>query len=177
VSGSNQRPRTWAALDFETACEDAGSACAIGIVRHAGARTRRAHWLIRPPSRWFSFTYIHGISWSDVAKEPTFGELWPELARFTAGAEFIAAHYATFDRGVMRACCAQAGIAMPPVPWLCTVKLGRSAWGVYPTKLPNLAAFLGADLRHHDAMSDASVCAQAVARAIREGRDLTAAMM
>jgi DNA polymerase-3 subunit epsilon len=172
-----QRPRTWVAIDFETACEDAASACAIGIVRHAGARTRRAHWLIRPPSKGFSFTYIHGISWRTVAKEPTFGELWPELARFLADVEFIAAHNAAFDRSVLRACCAHAGVAMPPAPWLCTVKLGRAAWGVYPTKLPNLARFLGADLNHHDALSDASVCAEAVKRAIREGRDLEAAKM
>jgi DNA polymerase-3 subunit epsilon len=133
--------------------------------------------LIRPPCRWFSFTYIHGISWSDVAEEPTFGDLWPELGRFMAGAEFIAAHYATFDRGVMQAGCAHAGVAMPSVPWLCTVRLGRAAWGVYPTKLPNLAAFLGAELNHHDALSDASVCAQAVSRAIREGKELRSATM
>lgn len=113
----------------------------------------------------------------DVAGAPMFAEVWSDLGKYLAGAELIAAHNAAFDRGVMRACCAHAGVAMPAVPWLCAVRLARHAWGVRPTKLPNVARFLGVELDHHDATSDATVCAEAVVSAIREGRDLKVAMM
>jgi DNA polymerase-3 subunit epsilon len=36
--------------------------------------------LIKPPTREFVFTYIHGLTWNDVAKSADFGELWPTLA-------------------------------------------------------------------------------------------------
>jgi len=168
---------TWVAIDFETASRDPGSACAVGVVRFAGARRREQCWLIRPPTRRFIFSDLHGIRWRDVAGEPSFAERWGELRRMLSGAEFIAAHNAAFDRGVMGACCAAAGVRMPDAPWLCTVKLARRAWGLYPTKLPHVARFLGVDLDHHHAASDASVCAQAVVRALREGRNLEVALI
>jgi len=170
-------PHAWVAIDFETACTDLGSACAVAVVRFAGARRRGQSWLIRPPTRRFTFSDLHGIRWRDVAGEPSFAERWGELRRMLAGAEFIAAHNAAFDRGVMGACCAAAGVRMPGAPWLCTVKLARRAWGVYPTKLPHVARFLGVELDHHDPASDASVCAQAVVRALREGRSLGVALI
>ncbi|WP_254991366.1 exonuclease domain-containing protein [Cyanobium sp. N5-Cardenillas] len=64
----------------------------------------REHRLIRPPRRTFQFTAIHGISWSQVAQAPTFAELWPQLAAALEVAQFIAAHNASFDAGVLRAC-------------------------------------------------------------------------
>ncbi|MFO0761758.1 MAG: 3'-5' exonuclease [Byssovorax sp.] len=154
---------SFVALDFETANRDRDSACAIAVVRvDEGRITRREHRLIRPPSRSFEFTYVHGITWKHVAHEPTFGEIWPSLVPVFEGASFIAAHNASFDRGVLAACCARAGQRNVELPYECTVKLARSTWSLYPTTLKHVADFLGLPLRHHDAASDAEACANIV---------------
>jgi DNA polymerase III epsilon subunit-like protein len=93
------------AIDFETANPNADSACAIGLVKVENFQVvEQVEYLIRPPSKWFEFTYIHDIDWSMVADKPTFGELHPQIDRFLAGADFLAAHNASFDRKVLAAC-------------------------------------------------------------------------
>jgi DNA polymerase-3 subunit epsilon len=157
----------FAAIDFETANAFRTSACSVGIVRVEGGRIVAAeHRLIRPPEPEagpvFTNTWVHGITWDDVADAPPFGEVWPELRGLVRGVDFIAAHNAPFDRGVLRACCAMSDIAMPRTRFECTVKLARSALNIYPTKLHQVCARLGIALRHHHALSDAEACARIV---------------
>ena len=159
---------TFVALDFETATRERDSACALAIVRVEGARiTASASLLIRPPERTFEFTDIHGITWRDVAASPPFAEVWRSMAPLLRGAEFIAAHNARFDREVLIACCAAAGIAPPELPFTCTVHLARRHWKIYPTRLPDVCRRLGILLNHHDALSDAQACAEIVLAAKR----------
>lgn len=151
------------ALDFETADRGRDSACAIGLVRvEYGQIIYRASYLIRPPRDIFEFTYIHGIRWNDVANEPTFGQLWARIKDVISDAEFIAAHNASFDKGVLFACCKAHQIPEPKQKFVCTVKLARKIWNIYPTKLPNVCDFLGIELEHHSAISDAEACARIV---------------
>jgi DNA polymerase III subunit epsilon len=158
------------ALDFETACHASDSACAVGLALVEGGRiVAEDAFLIRPPEREFVFTYIHGLRWEDVADAPCFDEAWPRLAPWLEGAEFIAAHNASFDRGVLDACCRTYRLASVDLPFICTVQLARRVWGIYPTKLPLVCRALGIPLNHHDAASDASACAQIVVRALQDG--------
>ena len=153
----------FAAIDFETADYGADSACAVAVVRVRDGRVAEsACRLIRPPRREFIFTYIHGLAWEDVRREPAFGDVWPSLSPLLAGADFLAAHNASFDRGVLHACCAAAGLSPPALDFTCTVSLARRVWGLYPTKLPDVCRHLGIPLRHHDAASDALACARIV---------------
>ena len=88
---------TFAAIDFETADYGRDSACAVAVVRvEGGAIVDRAFHYIRPPRKDFMFSYLRGISWSDVAGAPTFRELWPSLREGLAGVEFLAAHNPKF---------------------------------------------------------------------------------
>jgi DNA polymerase-3 subunit epsilon len=154
---------TFVALDFETADRGRDSACAIGLVRVEGGQiVHRFNCLIRPPRARFEFTPVHNIRWSDVADQLTFGELWPLIEDVISGADFIAAHNAAFDKGVLYACCQAHDITQPPQKFVCTVKLARQTWNIRPTKLPNVCDFLGIELNHHDAMSDAEACARIV---------------
>lgn len=168
------RKASFVALDFETADPGADSACAIGLVKVVDNRiTDRAKHLIRPPRRppydWFPFTRIHRITWSMVADAPDFGELWPELAGFIAGAPLLVAHNARFDRAVLHACCRAAGNAPPPQDFACTVQLARAAWDLRPTKLPDCCRYLGIRLDHHDPLSDALACARIAIAAAEDG--------
>ena len=156
-------PACFVAIDFETADPGRDSACAVGLVRVVGAEiVRRTHYLIRPPRPSVPFSYIHGITWERVAREPTFAELWPLLERELHGVDFVAAHNAPFDRSVLKACCEAARIAPPAVRFECSMRTARAAWGMYPTKLPDVCRRLGIPLRHHDALSDAEACARIV---------------
>jgi len=155
-----ERGPTFVALDFETADYPRDSACALGLVRVENHRiVQRTYHLIRPPRRRFSFTYLHGITWDDVALQPTFAELWPSLTPMLADVDFLAAHNASFDRSVLNRCCETAGLTPPGLPFQCTVHLARQTWNIYPTKLNNVCDHLGITLKHHFAASDAEACA------------------
>ena len=169
------------AIDFETADTGQDSACSVGLVRvENGVVTQKVVQLIRPPRletgdlftpapAEFQFTYIHGIKPEMVMDAPTFGQAWPKLEKILAGAQFLAAHNAPFDNGVLTACCAAAKLPKPSHRFICTVKLARSTWSIYPTKLPNVCAHLNIELNHHEALSDALACAQIVIAAEKKG--------
>jgi DNA polymerase-3 subunit epsilon len=148
------------ALDFETANYYGDSACALGLaVVENGQIVRSNAYLIKPPYTWFHFTYIHGIKWNDVQHQPTFGEQWPVFLEYFEGVDFVVAHNAGFDKGVLKACCQRYGLEVPDLEFKCTVRLSRSVLGIYPTKLPMVCKQLGIELKHHDALSDTLACA------------------
>jgi DNA polymerase-3 subunit epsilon len=154
---------TFVALDFETADHGRDSACSVGLIRVEDDRlVQRVHYLIRPPRVTFRFAHIHGIRWQDVEDEPTFGELWTSLQPLLQGAAFLAAHNASFDKGVLYACCDFYGMPRPLQPFVCTVQLARKTWNLHPTKLPDVCEYLGIELEHHQALSDAEACARIV---------------
>ena len=168
------------AIDFETADRGADSACSVGLVRvENGVVTEKAVQLFKPPrftegdlfnpAPDFEFTYIHGIKPDMVADAPTFGQAWPKLEKILKGAHFMAAHNAPFDNGVLTACCAAAGLPKPAHRFVCTVRLARDTWKLYPTKLPNVCSHLKIELNHHEALSDALACAQIVIAAQKQG--------
>ena len=160
----------FAAIDFETATYRGDSACAVGVVIvEAGRIVERIYELIRPPSRQFSFTHIHGLAWDDVKSARDFAAVWDDIAQATATVEFLAAHNAPFDKGVLGACCATYALPVPEQPFVCTVRLARAQWDIRPTKLPDVCRYLGIALRHHQADSDAEACARIVIAAQQEG--------
>jgi DNA polymerase III subunit epsilon len=161
---------TFAAIDFETADYGRDSACAVAVVRVEGLTiVDRASYYIRPPRQQFVFSYVHGISWTDVVDAPTFRQLWPSLWTKLDGVEFLAAHNASFDRSVLHTCCARARLSIPAHSFRCTVRLARMLWNIYPTTLPDVCKRLRIPLRHHDAASDAEACARIVIAAIEAG--------
>jgi DNA polymerase III subunit epsilon len=85
--------------------------------------------------------------------------------------DFIAAHNASFDRSVLRACCERAGTAPARNSYLCTVRLARSVWGLHPTTLAHVCRHLSIPLKHHDAVSDAQACAKILLAARGRGHD------
>lgn len=160
---------SFVALDFETSDYSPDSACAIGLVRvEKGVIVREYSHLIKPPRQRMRFTDIHGITWADVADKPTFGQLWKEIAPFFNGVDYIVAHNAPFDRGVLHACCEYYAIAAPSLPFKCTVRVARNFFDIRPAKLSNVCKVLGIELNHHEALSDARACAQIMIKSLQE---------
>lgn len=158
------------ALDFETANHDRSSVCAMSLVRvFRGRIVRRFSTLVKPDTTDFRHRRIHGIGAKDVANAPSFPTAWRKAQRLLRGTKFLVAHNAGFDRSVLRAACERAGLPMPTQPFRCTVKEARRAWTDLDNhKLPTLADYLGLDLQHHDAQSDALACANIMLRVLEE---------
>ena len=180
TSGLKKEPATihfnrFVAIDFETADCSRDSACAVAVVvAEQGRIIDTFYSLIRPPRSIFQFTWLHGIAWSDVADKPSFGELWPDLAPLFAGAEFVAAHNASFDRGVLDANCSLYGRVPVISRYLCTMRLARRLWNIRPTKLSDVCGQFDIPLQHHHAGADALACAKIVLRAWHSGVPETA---
>jgi len=152
------------AIDFETANYPRASACAVALVRvRSGVVDDSLFSLIMPPPDMpilRSFTSIHGITMRDVADAPTFDVLWPALRDFI-GDDFLVAHNAPFDRGVLAACIRHYGLDSPVPRFECTVVASRRAWpDLANHKLDTVSRHLGIELDHHQALSDALACAR-----------------
>lgn len=164
-------PGPFVAIDFETADHAPDSACAVGLVRvEHGRVVRKVRQFIRPPRDVMLFTHIHGITLDYVEDKPSFAQAWPLLKEVLDGAEFLAAHNAGFDRGVMRACCLAADLDMPHQQWVCSVRQARNVLNIYPANLANVCRVMGIKLNHHEALSDAEACARIVMAARRMQR-------
>ena len=160
------RAPTFAAIDFETASRDPGSAISVGVVRvEYGEVVGEHETLIRPPpGTSFDFVSLHGIGPETVARARPFAAVWRSVRPLVEGVWFFAAHNAAFERRVLRACWRRSG-REEPTRFLCTMELAREVWGIFPTRLPDVCRDLGIPLRHHRALSDACACAEVVLRA------------
>lgn len=161
------------AIDFETANEQRGSACSVGLAWiEDGHVTRIEERLIRPKGmRFSSFNIaIHGIRPEHVEDAGEFPEVMDEFADDFLGATMIA-HNAAFDFSVWRACLDQYRQSYPELQYLCSVKMAQKVWPHLPShKLNVLASHLGLTFTHHNAAEDAVICAKAtiaIARSLR----------
>ena len=151
-------------LDTETATLlGAPHLLEIGAVRVVdGEAVDRFESLVRPqvpiePEA----TAIHGIEDDAVRNAPDAGEV---LARFLEwlGEDWMAAHGARFDAGVLAFECVRYGLTPPGSPILDTVKLARRLLPDSPDhKLPTLCQILELETAvHHRALPDAVSCWQ-----------------
>lgn len=152
------------AIDFETANEQRGSACSVGLAWiEDGQVVRVEERFIRPKTmRFSSFNIaIHGIRPEHVEDAGEFPEVMDEFADDFMGATMIA-HNAAFDFSVWRASLDQYQQSYPELHYLCSVKMAQKVWPQLPShKLNILADYLGLSFHHHNAAEDAAVCAQA----------------
>ena len=159
--------KTVVAIDFETANYGMESACALSMVRVCEEINAKksfldgeVSFLIKPPNRNFRFTYIHGIRWNDVRDSPTFAEIFHDISEFLEGTDYLLAHNAPFDRGVLKSCCEYWNLNYPDIPFLCTLKGCRRGLSLPKNSLDFVCSRLNIPLKHHDAGSDALAAAK-----------------
>jgi len=149
------------AIDFETANEQRGSACSVGLAWiENGAVSRVEERLIRPKEMRFSgFNIsIHGITPEDVALMPEFPEVMDEFADDFVDATLLA-HNAAFDMSVLRAGFDDYNLSYPEFRYLCTLKMVQKVWTELSNhKLSTVADSMGIEFQHHRASEDAEVC-------------------
>lgn len=167
---------SWTAIDFETANQDRGSACAVGLVKvRDGVIEDRHTTLIRPPAGLDFFSRhniaVHGITPDDVADAPSWEAVHARIVEFADGDPLVA-HNAPFDMGVLTQACARTGLASPAWAYACTLALSRRTWTeLSDHRLPTVSAHIGHLLtRHHRADADAEAAARiAIAAMARHG--------
>ena len=152
------------AVDFETANEQRGSACSVGLAWIEDGRvTRVEERLIRPKEMRFSgFNIaIHGIRPEHVEDAPTFPEVMDEFHDDISGATMIA-HNAAFDFSVWRASLDHYRQSYPELSYLCSLKMAQRIWPhLLSHRLNIIAEHLTLRFKHHNAAEDAAVCAAA----------------
>lgn len=157
------------AFDTETATYN-GEICAIAAVLFEdGEPTQTWCTLVNPgvPIYW-GFTQIHGIRNADVRDAPAFAQAWESLRPQFAGGLPVVAHNARFDHGVLKRNLEMCGLPFPEFALHCTLAMSRALWPQLPNhKLNTVAAHLGVELNHHEALSDALAAGHIAAAALR----------
>lgn len=154
------------AIDFETANNGRHSACQLAAVKvRNGKIVDRQCWMIKPRPFYFSpmNIQVHGIYPEAVENEPEFGDCWKSIAPCLDNEwddRCLIAHNAPFDIGVLTACLHYHNIPVPELQFSCTRLIARHTWpGRVSYGLKPLAAWLGIEFRHHDALEDSIACA------------------
>lgn len=153
-------------FDVETANQNWGSICQMGLVRVIdGEVVARESWLCRPPQGIDDFdpfnVECHGITAEDVVDQPSVGEL---ISRFTefVGDLPVVAHNAYFDASALRYAAMASDQPVPKIVFGCTLAQSRATdLGVANHRLPTVAEHFRVALdNHHDAGADAQACAE-----------------
>ena len=161
-------PFRFMALDVETANNDRGSICQIGVacVRPDNSIETWVTYVDPQTSRWM-FTNIHGITNMTVSGAPTFEQVLPVLEGTLGGIPVF--QHSGFDRSAIRAACAAAGLPEPGWEWRDSVTVARRAWPELKVDgghgLASLKNHLGLSFDHHDAGEDARAAAEVVLHA------------
>jgi DNA polymerase-3 subunit epsilon len=158
------------AIDFETANEQRGSPCSVGLAWiEDGTVVRVEERLIRPQEmRFSSFNIaIHGIRPEQVEDAAEFPEVMDEFADDLRDT-LVIAHNASFDMSVIRATYARYDVACPTLDYACTLKMAQKTWSHLEShRLNHVSRHIGFSFKHHNAAEDAHACGEvalAVAR-------------
>lgn len=167
-SSSNLKPSHFTniiGLDFETANAGRSSACAVSAIKYdlSGVMINRYSTLINPYEDFDYFNImIHGITPEMVSEAPDIREAMKKVFCLIDSNSLVVCHNAAFDMSVLRNSLLKNPIDIPDFSFTCTYRLASR---VLPKKisysLPDVAEMCGIKgLIHHDASSDADVCAK-----------------
>lgn len=162
------------AIDVETACANHGSICQLGVAFFKARQCVRVESRLICPEMEFSWfnSALHGIRAEDVAQQPTWKDVYPELLSWAHTSVLVS--HTFFDRTAVECACRRYGMAMLSyAKWIDTCAAARQAWPHLANhKLPTLAARFGITYRAHDAADDARVAGEIflLAMQVRRGR-------
>ena len=163
------------AVEFETANNQPGSACAVGLVRVRDGRVvHKSGGLVRPPEGLDQFadfnTSTHGITAEMVASAPAWRRVADWIVHY-AEQDILISHNAGFNIGVLRHACTADQIPWPQANFLCTMVLARKAYQLPSYRLPFVAAESGVELigRHQVLINARGAALIAVAMAQQYG--------
>lgn len=166
------------AIDFETANDNLSSACSMGLVAVKDLKiVGGEYFLIRPADLHFAEKNIeiHGITAHTVREAPLFPKVWTQAKRYFND-NIIVAHNAHFDMSVLKQCLIEYELEIPQFDYLCSIQISNRACagqGV-SASLPERARHFGISAEgHHNAFSDAKMCANLVIKSVTRTKEKT----
>ncbi len=168
------------AIDFETANNQANSACQLGVVVVENLEiVEEKSWLIRPPTTYFSphCVRVHGITARDCVDAPLWGDVWPEVKALLKSGPVLG-HNVGFDARVLLATCQHYQVPLPNLELMCSRLIAKKAWPqLTGFGLANVANHLDIRFRHHDALEDARASAIVAMTAAKLSRSSSIRML
>lgn len=154
------------AIDFETATSNMNSACSLGLVCvKNNIILKSEYYLIQPPGLEFNpiNISIHGITPDMVKTRPQFPVVWNEIKHYFNNNTIIA-HNAHFDMSVLKCTLDEYSIEMPDFNYCCSITISTEATGKeVKGSLDERAKYFNVNLfNHHNALDDATACAEIV---------------
>lgn len=166
TDGEIKLENDYVVIDVETTGLDAGQGARVielSAIRTdgTGVALDSMTTLLNPNVESTGAEFIHGISLGMIESAPTFGDVWPQLAKFLSGAIFVA-HHAKFDESFIAAEAKIAQIALGVMPGLCTYRIAKDSVTATPNhKLATLSDYYGLDSGLvHSAYDDALTVVQ-----------------
>ncbi len=161
------------AIDVETANNNVGSICQIGLAKYADGKLVDSYCtLINPQTDFDALNIgIHGITAEQVADAPFMIEVLDEMLAFIAGNVVVS--YTLFDQRALKACLTRYYLSNPNWPWIDATVIVRQAYRQFAYKgynLANVCKVLNYQFEHHDALADAKACGHVVTTILRENR-------
>lgn len=156
--------RDFAAIDFETANEQASSICSIGIVIvRNGQISDRFYSLVQPEPNYYRYgnSLIHGLTQEHTENEPVFSKASKEVEPLIQGLPLVA-HNKGFDERCLKAVFKTYQMEYPDYIFHCTLAAARCQLKHLPNhQLHTVAEDCGYILtNHHHALADAEACAE-----------------
>ena len=146
---------SFTAIDVETSQGKRSSICQVGLVRIGnGVITGTLNKLVCAPDNYYFYrnTQIHGICAEHTRYAPTFAALWQQIKPFILNQTMVA-HNGAFDFSCLAQTLDYYRLQLPEYQKQCTYK-------IYKKDLPSLCREHRIKLNHHDALSDATACAE-----------------
>jgi DNA polymerase III subunit epsilon len=112
------------------------------------------------PGESIGLNEVHGIRQGDVTDAPTFPEIAGDVLERLEG-RIVVGHNVRFDRDFLAAELSAAGIFLPSLPCLCTLRLAHRLHPEYPShRIAACCEVAGLDhLRPHEALEEAKATA------------------
>ncbi|WLP93913.1 exonuclease domain-containing protein [Psychrobacter sp. M13] len=162
------------AIDVETANNNVGSICQIGLAKYANGKLIDSYCTLVNPQADFDALNIgiHGITAEQVADAPFIIEVFDEILAFVA--DTIVVSYTLFDQRALKECLTRYHLPNPNWPWVDATVLVRRTFSQFAYKgynLANVCNLLNYQFEHHDALADAKACGYVVITILRENSD------
>jgi len=160
-------PSDFVTIDFETANRNICSPCSVGVVVvKSNQIVDSFEQLIKPHRKYSSFDEfnisIHGITPEMVKNAPEFDEIMEVLTPLIRD-NVVAAHNMSFDSSVLYQTCKIYGYEVPACRTMCSMCISRLAYPKLMSHRLNIVCkYLGIDLDHHCACSDAAASAKII---------------
>lgn len=174
VNNGEDYPRSFVAIDFETIGGKRLYVCQVGMAKYIDGilSDTYTHLICPPPGAPETYHHVHDITLDDVAYEPTFAALLPDMEAFVAGLPLVAHNGRSVERACFRQNLEYYDLFTAIIDYehiIDTLPMAKAVLPDVSCVLIDLCEHYGicAD-NHHDAAADAKMCGELYLQLIEE---------